>query len=63
MTIRHFSRSMKRGRMALITGRILEESTWVETPRLRNLVQKSRNRLTRTFSLYSMLIMKVRMLI
>nr|DAT27191.1 MAG TPA: hypothetical protein [Caudoviricetes sp.] len=29
---------MRRGRMALITGRILEESTWVETPRLRNLV-------------------------
>nr|DAT69078.1 MAG TPA: hypothetical protein [Bacteriophage sp.] len=54
---------MRRGRMALITGRILEESTWVETPRLRNLVQKSRNRLTRMFSLYSMLIMKVRMLI
>jgi hypothetical protein len=54
---------MRRGRMALITGRILEESTWVETPRLRNLVQKSSYRWTRMYSLYSMLIMKVRMLI
>nr|DAF11244.1 MAG TPA: hypothetical protein [Caudoviricetes sp.] len=54
---------MKRGRMALITGRILEESTWVETPRLRNLVQKSSCRLIRMYSLYLMLIMKERMLI
>nr|DAN16566.1 MAG TPA: hypothetical protein [Bacteriophage sp.] len=51
---------MKRGRMALITGRILEESTWVETPRLRNLVQRSSSRLTRVFSLYLMLTMKER---
>jgi hypothetical protein len=35
---------MKRGRMALITGKILEESTWVETPRLKNLVTKSDRR-------------------
>jgi hypothetical protein len=54
---------MKRGRMALITGRILEESTWVETPRLRNLVQKSSSRWTRMYSLYLMLTMKVKMLI
>nr|DAF36352.1 MAG TPA: hypothetical protein [Bacteriophage sp.] len=54
---------MRRGRMALITGRILEESTWVETPRLRNLVQKSSSRLIRAYSLYLMLIMKVKMLI
>jgi hypothetical protein len=52
---------MKRGRMALITGRILEESTWVETPRLMNLVQKSSSRLIRTYRLYLMLIMKERM--
>jgi hypothetical protein len=54
---------MKRGRMALITGRILEESTWVETPRLRNLAKKSSSRWTRMYSLYLMLIMKERMLI
>jgi hypothetical protein len=54
---------MKRGRMALITGRILEESTWVETPRLRNLVQNSSCRWARMYSLYLMLIMKVKMLI
>nr|DAL65202.1 MAG TPA_asm: hypothetical protein [Caudoviricetes sp.] len=47
--------------MALITGKILEESTWVETPRLRNLVQKSSSSLIRTYSLYLMLIMKVKM--
>nr|DAR42004.1 MAG TPA: hypothetical protein [Bacteriophage sp.] len=35
---------MMRGRMALITGRILEESTWVETPSLKNLVTKSDRR-------------------
>jgi hypothetical protein len=52
---------MKRGRMALITGRILEESTWVETPRLRNLVQKSSSRWIRTYRLYLMLTMKERM--
>jgi hypothetical protein len=52
---------MKRGRVALITGRILEESTWVETPRLRNLVQKSSSRLIRMYSLYLMLTMKVKM--
>nr|DAT42087.1 MAG TPA: hypothetical protein [Bacteriophage sp.] len=54
---------MKRGRMALITGRILEESTWVETPRLMNLVRKNRRRWIRMYSLYLMLIMKERMLI
>nr|UVX41986.1 MAG: hypothetical protein [Bacteriophage sp.] len=54
---------MRRGRMALITGRILEESTWVEIPRLRNLAQKSSSRLIRMYSLYLMLIMKVKMLI
>jgi hypothetical protein len=54
---------MKRGRMALITGRILEESTWVETPRLRNIAQKNSSRWIRTFSLYLMLTMRERMLI
>jgi hypothetical protein len=54
---------MKRGRMALITGRILEESTWVGTPRLRNLVQKSSSSLIRMYSLYLMLMTKERMLI
>jgi hypothetical protein len=54
---------MKRGRMALITGRILEESTWVETPRLRNLVQKNRSRWIRMYNLYLMLMTKERMLI
>nr|DAH37623.1 MAG TPA: hypothetical protein [Caudoviricetes sp.] len=54
---------MRRGRMAPITGRILEESTWVETPRLRNLVQKSSSSLIRVYSLYLMLTMKERMLI
>nr|DAV77057.1 MAG TPA: hypothetical protein [Caudoviricetes sp.] len=54
---------MKRGRMALITGKTLEESTWVETPRLRNLAQKSSSRLIKVCSLYLMLIMKERMLI
>jgi hypothetical protein len=49
--------------MALITGRILEESTWVETPRLRNLAQKRSSRWTRMYSLYLMLTMKVKMLI
>jgi hypothetical protein len=54
---------MRRGRMALITGRILEESTLMETPRLRNLVQKSSCRWIRMYSPYLMLIMKERMLI
>jgi hypothetical protein len=54
---------MKRGRMALITGKILEESTWVETPRLRNIAQKSSSRSIRVYSLYLMLTMKAKMLI
>nr|DAF96140.1 MAG TPA: hypothetical protein [Podoviridae sp. ctG4L18] len=54
---------MKRGRMALITGKILEESTWVETPRLRNLVRKNRSRWIRMYNLYLMLMTKERMLI
>ena len=49
--------------MALITGRILEESTWVETPRLRNLVKKNSRRLIRMYRLYLILITKERMLI